>query len=373
VRIVQKDEHLFFTTFVNRCTKRIDIHAQTKQFLNNLFVNRCTLKGIAMAVIKDVAKLAGVSPSAVSKYFKTPDQMRDSTKERIKSAVKALDYYPSRIAKSLRSGKSGVIAIVLPDITNPYFANIFAHFHKLSTEKGRVPVALEIESGRNLQQETALLRSGFFDGALWYISGDTEKLFSEQNIDIPVVYLGPTCNTNIRPQVSIDLSAGMFELCGYLASGGVERLGFIGNNDLSAAQKLDAVKEFCAREVTILDGNFTNTNSNNYEEGYNTCRNMIKSGKKLPDAIITSADVIAVGVYKCLEEHGYRVPEDIKLSGYDNMDISKLYSPSLTTIHIPVKELCESAFEILYSHMYVEEPVSGKTNFDTKLIIRETT
>jgi len=326
-----------------------------------------------MASIKDVAKLAGVSPSAVSKYFKTPEHMREITKDRIKAAVNALDYYPSRIAKSLRSGSSGVIAIVLPFITNPYFADVFTHFQELCTNNGLVPVALEISSERDLRQETALLRSGLFDGALCYTTGDTEKLFSEQNADFPVVYLGPAAEPDARLYVSLDLRAGIYELCAHLSSIGVKSLGYIGNNDASSDQKLGAVKKFCTKEALTLDRAFTNRDSYSYESAYLICEGMIKSGKNLPDAFIASSDMLAVGVYKCLEEHGYNVPGDVKLSGHDDTDISKLYSPSFTTIHIPVRDLCVSAFQVLYSRMYPHQPPPDKTCYDTKLVIRETT
>ena len=326
-----------------------------------------------MASIKDVAKQAGVSPSAVSKYFKTPELMRDSTKKRIAAAVKVLDYYPSHIAKSLRSGRSGVIAIALPSITNPYFTDIFAQFHKLSTKYGFVPVAIETDYGRNLQQDIELLRSGLFDGVLFYNTGETGNLFSAPNLDIPMVYLGPAADSNTRSYVSVDLRAGMLELCAHLTSIGVKRLGYIGNDDESSVHKLDAINVFCAGEALTLDSDFTSMDADSYNKGYKCCEHFIKSGGKLPDAILTSSDMVAVGVYKCLEENGYRVPEDVKLSGYDNTDISKLYSPAITTIHIPVKELCEGAFNMLYSLINSEEPKVSETCFDTKLIVRETT
>ena len=142
-----------------------------------------------MAVIKDVAKLAGVSPSAVSKYLRTPQNMRADTRERIRAAIETLHYQPSQLAKSLRTGRSGMIAITIPEIDNPYFSDVFSFFQSLCSNNDLVPVMLRTNTPAELERTATVLNAGFLDGAICYDAGEAGKLFTDRTIRIPLVYI----------------------------------------------------------------------------------------------------------------------------------------------------------------------------------------
>ena len=301
-----------------------------------------------MAVIKDVAKLAGVSPAAVSKYLRTPQNMREDTRERIRSAIDELQYQPSQLAKSLRTGRSGMIAITIPEIDNPYFGDVFSFFQSLCSNNDLVPVILRTNTPAELERTVTVLNAGFLDGAICYDAGEAGKLFTDRAIRIPLVYMGPLTDPPMRRSVSVDLRTGMEELCRHFAARGARRISYIGPyDDASSRQKFNTIRAFCDTGQLTLDESLVYPYCYGYDGGYENCTRMLNSIRTLPDAIIAESDMIAIGVLKCLNEHGIRVPDDILLSGYDNTGLSQMKSTALTTVHITSLEMCEQALRII--------------------------
>lgn len=327
-----------------------------------------------MAVIKDVAQKAGVSVSAVSKYFTSPGHMRTDTKERIRKAVEALDYQPSHLAQSLRTGRSGMIAITIPEIDNPYFGDVFDCFHALCSGAGLVPLMLRTNTHAELENTTRILRAGFIDGAICYDAGEAGKLFADQNVRVPLVYMGPPSALPMAHSVVVDLRAGMLELCRHLEERGAKRVGFIGPvDDASAAEKFAALKDYCAGGGLTLDDDFCVPNCYGYEGGFQSCEGFLARGKALPDALIAESDMLAIGLVKCLMQNGVTPPRDIMVSGYDDTVTARMYNPSLTTIHIPSGEMCAEALRVLRGLLAGEAPAEGPAVFKTKLVVRRTT
>ena len=144
----------------------------------------------------------------------------------------------------------------------------------------------------------------------------------------------------------------------------MRRLGYIGPvSDASSGQKIDALKHCCERGGLYLDPDAFLTDCNTYSGGFDCCRKLLDSGVPLPDAIVVESDMIALGVLKCLVGRGVRVPEDIRLTGYDNTDISVMSNPSLTSVDIPMEDICLAALNMLRAMMQGEavEPVIFRT------------
>jgi len=328
-----------------------------------------------MAVIKDVARMAGVSVSAVSKYLQTPQNMRADTRERIQSAIETLHYRPSQLAKSLRTGRSGIIAITIPEVDNPYFGEVFNCFQNLCSDNGFIPIMLRTNTSSELEHTASLLKAGFIDGAICYDAGEAGKLFKDHDLSIPLIYMGPTSGEVTSPSVQVDLRNGIYELCAHLASCGVKTIGYIGPfDDASSIQKFAALQDSCEEHSLSLLKEHIYPQCYGYDGGYVNCARMLGSGGKLPDAIVAEADAIAMGVLKRLLESGKRLPEDILLSGYDDTDISQMVSPSLTTIHIPSLEMCAAAMKLLLWKLGGgEAPNDGRIIFQTHLVVRDST
>ena len=325
-----------------------------------------------MASIKDVAKKAGVSVAAVSKYLKTPQNMREETRTRIAEAIKALNYRPNPLAQSLRTGRTNIIAIALPEVDNPYFTKMFKLLQEQCEERGFLAMLLKNSNAEQAKNNASILKSGLADGVICYDEGQADTFITEVEVCVPVVKLAPLPSSNYPATIGIDLRTGMQKLCRHLDETGVRRLGYIGpDSDISSMQKIQAIRDYCDGSDMHLDPEVFVTNCNSYSTGYERTRELLASGASLPDAIIVESDMIALGVLKGLIEGGIRVPQDIRLSGYDNTDISQMSNPSLTTVHIPLEEICTCALNML-CHLMDGQNVD-MINFHTDLEIRTST
>lgn len=322
-----------------------------------------------MAAIKDVAKLAGVSVAAVSKYLKTPDNMREETRQRIADAIRELNYRPNPFAQSLRTGKTNIIAIAIPEVENPYFNKMFNLLQAYCEDRGLLAIVLKNSNPEQAKGAASILKSGLVDGVICYDEGQADILISELEVRVPVVKVGPVTNSDYAATVGIDLRTGIRKLCAHLEATGVRRLGYIGpDSDVSSRQKIGAIKSYCESSELYLDPNVFLTDCHTYGGGFDCCQKLLDSGVELPDAIIVESDMIALGVLKSLVRRGVQVPERIRLSGYDNTDISVMSNPSLTSVHIPLEEVCLAALNMLWAVMQGQtvEPVIFQTDLEIR-------
>lgn len=325
-----------------------------------------------MAAIKDVAKLAGVSVAAVSKYLKTPDNMREETRQRIADAIRELNYRPNPFAQSLRTGKTNIIAIAIPEVENPYFNKMFNLLQAYCEDRGLLAMVLKNSNPEQAKRAAGILKSGLVDGVICYDEGQADILITELEVSVPVVKVGPVTDSDYAAMVGIDLRTGIEKLCAHLEQTGVRRLGYIGpDSDVSSKQKIGAIKSYCERSELYLDPKVFLTDCHTYSGGFACCQKLLDSGTELPDAIIVESDMIALGVLKCLARRGVDVPGRIRLSGYDNTDISAMSNPSLTSVHIPLEEICLAALNMLWAMMQGE--TVSPVIFHTDLEIRTST
>lgn len=325
-----------------------------------------------MASIKDVAKRAGVSVGAVSKYLKTPQNMREQTRLRIEEAIQDLNFCPNPLAQSLRTGRTNIIAIALPEVDNPYFTKMFKLLQEQCEERGFLAMLLKNSNAEQANRNAGILRSGLADGVICYDEGQADAFISAVNAYAPVVKLSTLPDSDYPATVCLDLRTGMQMLCRHLEETGVRRLGYIGpDNDISSMQKIQAIRDYCAAGNLQLDPSVFLTHCNSYSTGYRCIREYLASGQSLPDALVVESDMIAVGVLKGLIESGIRVPQDVRISGYDNTDLSQMSNPSLTTVHIPLEEICTCAMNMLCQLMNGQE--AEILRFRTGLEIRTST
>lgn len=325
-----------------------------------------------MAAIKDVAKLAGVSVAAVSKYLKTPDNMREETRQRIAEAIRELNYRPNPFAQSLRTGKTNIIALAIPEVDNPYFSKMFKLLQAYCEDRGLLAMLLKNSNAEQAKNAASILKSGLVDGVICYDEGQADTFILELEVSVPVVKVGPVTDSDYAATVGIDLRTGIEKLCAHLEENGVRRLGYIGpDSDVSSRQKIGAIQNYCDHSEMYLDPKVFLTDCHTYSGGFDCCQKLLDSGVDLPDAIIVESDMIALGVLKSLVRRGIDVPENILLSGYDNTDISAMSNPSLTSVHIPLEEICLAALNMLWA--MIQGEVVSPVTFHTDLEIRTST
>lgn len=329
-----------------------------------------------MATIKDVAKLAGVSPSAVSKYFISPDHMREKTKERIAAAVESLNYHPNQLARSLRSGCSGVVAITVPDARNPQFGRYIHLMQGICFNYGLVPLFIQVRTQHDVGNAIQLLRSGLPDGVICSDDGWLVNQLLASGLQIPLVQISPNPHTKVKTVIFMELKPGIQLLCQHLEEQGIHRFSYIGSEgDFSSEEKLRGIQEYCCCHTAKLDDTAIFEGSRGlysaYESGYQQCKLLLQKMDPLPEVIICASDDTALGVLKCLTHNGLRVPEDILLAGYDDTESAFMSNPSITSVHIPLEPICNAAVEDLNKLLNGQE--TSSTSFPTSLSIRTST
>lgn len=382
-----------------------------------------------MAAIKDVAKLAGMSVAVVSKYLKNPDSVRKDTLEKIQSAIKQLNYVPSPIARSLRTKRTGMIAVVVPSITNPFFAELFDFIRQDCISKSYMAVLQTAENDFEMKATLNSIISRQFDGVVFCFL-DNEKIISELKQvapHIPSTVMNWHGMDNNSRNIILDVRQGIYEATSYLIDKGCKRIGYIGGPEESTISRekfkgyLDSLEKHELHYLSNPDTTKSKDNSAN-----NTNPKMVKKGKQTMkfgfdamkeiyesnnkvDGVVCENDAFAIGCLTyCLHE-SLKVPSQIMITGFDDIPLAKMFQPSLTTVRFPLEEMAQCAVEMIFSqldektniksnikaiidtniyaitdinNMEIEAEIIAGTNackncvsrvFDTQLIIRETT
>lgn len=329
-----------------------------------------------MATIKDVAKLAGVSPSAVSKYFISPDHMREKTKLQIAAAIEELNYHPNSLARSLRNGFSGFVAITVPDARSPLFGNYIHLMQDICFRFGLTPLFIQVLTQQDVGNVIQIIRSGLPDGVICSDDGWLVSQILDAGLQVPIVQISPNPEAKAKTAVFMELKPGIALLCQHLEEQGIRQLSFIGSEgDFSSNEKLSAIRDFCHDHQTVLKDsaifNGRRKSLSAYESGYQECTRLLEEMDQLPEVVICASDDTALGVLKCLTHHGLRVPEDILLTGYDDTESAFMSNPSITSVHIPMEIICNAAVENMHKLLNGKE--AENKSFPTTLTIRTST
>lgn len=307
-----------------------------------------------MSTIKDVAQLAGVSVSTVSRALSNRVFVEESTKQRVLQAAKELNYHPSVVAKALREGRSYVLALMVPDINSLFYPELMKNVEKVAAEKGyALFLCNNNESIEKERQTLNMLASRGVDGLICMSVRDdiSHILAFREKTGIPVVLV----NRNFPEQISCVSSTdelGGYMMTKYLLDRGHRRIaGVFGDFDM---QRFRARYDGCKRaleEYGIRDyKRFFIYDASSIEEAYLRTRDMLAMPNQ-PTAFFATMDILTIGVYRGIEESGLRVPEDISVVGYDNIFMTQYMNPPLTTYSVPIAELARHAVEAVVGHI----------------------
>ncbi len=321
-----------------------------------------------MATIKQVAQKAGLSVSCVSKYLNHPDNVLPETKERIDAVIAELQYVPSNLARSLRTRRTFIIVAVMERITNPFFAGLFDNIRKYMDRQGYITVLQTVS--KHVYRSTDF---SFADGILICFpddEADIEKIRAVAK-KVPMVLLhGHNVSYDI-PRVLLRVGHGSVMAMEYLMGRGCRNfLSVSGPADSSmTVEKTGAILSYLKEQKEHTNFRVINV-VNNYEGGYAAGLSLSEQLHGA-DAILCDSDALAYGVISALQEQGYSVPADVLVVGYDDIILSKMYAPALTTIAIPTEQICKAACEMLLA--VIDETEVNTVWFEPKLVVRAST
>lgn len=330
-----------------------------------------------MATMKDVAQQAGVSPSTVSHVINDTRFVSQQLRDRVLHAMKELNYQPSAVARSLRTKKTQVVALVIPDITNPYFPEVARGVQDVAEQNEYSVILCNTDRmrGRELRFLNAL-RGQRVDGLILNPSEITSRDLQDlQDAQIPVVLIGSQIDHPDLDVVMVDNVQGAHDAVTHLINLGHRRIGLVGGSRASSSgdQRFQGYVRALTDhglpidEEIITEGRFTR------EGGYESM-NCLLAQQSLPTAIFASSDVMAIGALMAIQGAGLHVPDDVSLVGFDDIAEASTTTPKLTTIAQPKYETGEAAARLLFSRIEGASPAQRqKVILSHQLVIREST
>lgn len=328
--------------------------------------------------IRDVAKASGVSIATVSRVINDAGYVKESTRQKVEKAVQALGFSPNHMARSLSSGESRIIGAVFPDISNPFFPSVARGIDDALTARGYMLVLCNTDN--DASQEEALVEALLgkrVDGII-FVTGSREnsRLVERASRSVAVSLIdreieGTGCDT-----VTSDSRKGASDMARHLVALGHRKIAFLsGPLEFSTSRKRlaglrEALDEAGAEEPIVYYGDFR------YETGYSLAREILSGGQRVT-AVFAANDLMALGAMRCFMDSGIMVPAQIAVGGYDDVFMSSLVRPALTTVAQPAYRMGAVAAEMLLERLSGKrQPEEGPARLqvlEAALVVREST
>ena len=328
-----------------------------------------------MVTIGSVAKQAGVSIASVSRVI-NGTATRAETERRVGAAIIDLGYQPNSAARALKVRKSEQICLSFDDFGNPAYVLMTRGVgHVLSSTKFRLILSSAFSSVEEIIKHLETMGRGFADGLIIspiYNDIRIAKLISE--LQIPVVLIGTLPKGLDVDNVSVDSAAGVDMAVEHLTATGRRQIALI-NGPISTnpgiRRKAAFEKALTNRGLTLSDDSVVQADSFSPEAGY-WAISKIRSLKRF-DAIICGNDQLAAGAMKSCFEKGIKIPSDVALIGFDDIDLASLLRPTLTSVDLRAEERGEIAANLMLDRLANPNRPSKQITVAPKLIIREST
>lgn len=323
--------------------------------------------------LKDVAQLAGVSRSAVSRTFTEGASVSEKTRRKVLRAAEELGYHPNALASGLTTGRTKLIGLISNNFHNPIFLEVFDLFTRGLQERGLRPLIVNLSEETDPAQSVRLLRQYSVDGVLVAsstVATDFAKAFRDAGM--PVVHTFGRCtDTSPIHVVGIDnVECGRMAATA-LISRGYRRLAFLGGPQ-GATSTQDRLRGFLevakATEQTSVSHSFAETYS--FDAGRAEMQRILANGPA--EAYFCGDDVLSIGAISALQSAGLNVPEQVGVIGLNDMEMARWNNIDLTTLHQPIAQMIETSIDLVVSMLDAPASPPRSILFDTKLIERGT-
>lgn len=325
-----------------------------------------------MATIRDVAQKAGVSTMTVSRFFNHPDLLRPETQERVREAVEVLQYVPNHAARSLVRGETKTVALVLADITNPFFTRVARGAEDAAQAAGYTLILGNTdETPAKEQQYIDVLIARQVDGALLAPHGGAAPVQALRRHDVPLVLVDRRVPDADVDTITTDSFDGSQQLVHHLLEQGFRRISFVGGEPgiSSLEERLAGYRD--AMEAAGLTPD-VHLGAYSIESGEAITEELIATDA-LPDALIAANNFVGVGCISVLRRHDLRVPDDVALACFGDLDLSARIDPFLTVIAQPAYELGRRAMEQLIARIEGSTAPPVDITLPVELIVRSST
>ncbi|QED48964.1 catabolite control protein A [Cytobacillus dafuensis] len=309
--------------------------------------------------IYDVAREANVSMATVSRVVNGNPNVKPATRKKVTEVIERLGYRPNAVARGLASKKTTTVGVIIPDISNIFFAELARGIEDIATMY-KYNIILS-NSDQNLDKELHLLNTMLgkqVDGIVFMGGNITPELVEEfEKSPVPIVLAGSIEESETIPSVNINYEQATYDaVTSFIKNGHNEVAIVLGplHEPINSVKKLEGYKRALAdegisyNEVLVAEGDYT------YDSGIEAFEKLLEANKK-PTAIFSASDEMALGIVHGAEDKGFNIPEDFEVISSDNTRLSLMVRPQLTTIVQPLYDIGAVAMRLLTKYMNKEE------------------
>ncbi len=336
-----------------------------------------------MSTIRDVANQANVSITTVSHVINGTRYVSEELKQRVRETMLALNYQPNGLARSLRVGHSKTIGLIVPDNSNPFFAEISRLVEDMGYREGYSVILCNTDDDPEKEASYInVLINKQVDGIIFISACDTQcNLSYVRDMNIPLVVVDRELpGLNVDMVLNDNYSGGCLA-AEYLIKLGHRNMACITGaaSVLSSQQRVEGFVQTLNKAGLTLRPEFRCEGKFHYQSGLDCMNHILEVSKTLPKneqptAYFVCNDMMAIGAIRAANEHGLSVPGDLSIIGFDNIQISELIFPRLTTIAQPIQEMAKTAIDLLIQKLAnpsTRNDTSERINAKPVLIERE--
>ncbi len=308
----------------------------------------------------DVAQRAGVSQRTVSNVVNGLTSVSPDTIERVTVAIRELGYTPSLAARSLRVGRSGVLQLVVPELDVPYFAELARGVIKCAEDQGYAVMVRQTLGSRERERD-ALEGSAaeYAEGTILSAVGEIDELMAGRALRSPVVLIGERTGMGLVDHIGIDDVAAAASATNHLLEAGCRRVAFVGAHPdsslrMAALRYRGYEQALRAAGISVDPALVVQTGSYHRRDGEAAMAALLSRDDR-PDGVFCATDLLALGAIRAAYERGLRVPDDIRVVGFDGLEEGRYSIPALTTIEPDKQRLAQVSVETLLARIRARE------------------
>jgi DNA-binding LacI/PurR family transcriptional regulator len=331
---------------------------------------------MARVRLEDVAKLAGVSMKTVSNVVHDYAHVSPAMRERVQAAIDELGYRPNVLGRRLATGRTGLLSLAFSFVDIPYFSEL-AQIVSSEARKRGYRMLLEQTDG-TLDGERAIVSSdeaGLVDGVIFQPSVMSSLEIAQHRGDVPLVLLGEGNAPLSFDHVKIDNVAAAIEATAHLVALGRTRIGFVGHEEgelaATSLQRMAGYQEGLERAGLALDMSLLIPSRIVSSPGAAEAVGAALDRGVRFDGLVCRDDLAAIGALRALRERGYRVPEDVAVTGWDDIAMAAVTHPSLTTIAPDTRAIAVRALDMLEERIAGYDGIGRHSLVDYTLRVRE--
>ena len=327
-----------------------------------------------MAVtIKDIAEEADVSVTTVSRVLNDKPDVSPNTRKNVLEKINELGYKPNSIARGLALQKTNTLGLIIPDISNPFFPDIARGVEDMANEKDYSVIFCNTDNEQKKEKEAIdLMKEKQVDGILLSLSTTNEKeLKNLRKLEYPIVQIDRKIPNINYPSITIDNVKSAYTATKYLIKNGHKKIAHITGDleTITGSQRLKGFKKAIFEKNLNLNKSYIKNGDYSKKSGYQNMLALLKSNNP-PTAVFIANDLMAVGAYQAVFELNLSIPKDISIIGHDDIDVTKLVNPTLTTMSQPKYQLGNEAVQLLINEIESNKLSNEEIILNTNLINR---